>query len=284
VDIDPDFARAHTAIANAQNFLGFYALAKPGAAFASAAQAAERAVQLNSLLAPAYIELGLAKFGGEWDWDGAEAAFRRGLALDPADATAHMHYAWLLVLLGREDAAFAEAERARALAPSSRLVATGRAQTLYQAGEYHRAIAACSECLRFDPDYLFAIHLRGVCHLADADTAAALPDLERAVHLSGRAPFYLGLLGRCYALHGMREHATAVVDELSRLPADVYVPPQCYVYVYTALGERDRALDWQERAYQDGASPFNYLFPGIREVYARSPDHRRRLEQMRLIV
>jgi hypothetical protein len=64
----------------------------------------------------------------------------------------------------------------------------------------------------------------------------------------------------------------------------VYVPPQCYVYVYTALGERDRALDWQERAYQDGASPFNYLFPGIREVYARSPDHRRRLEQMRLIV
>jgi tetratricopeptide (TPR) repeat protein/tRNA A-37 threonylcarbamoyl transferase component Bud32 len=282
--LDPDFARAHTAIANAQNFLGFYSLAKPAAAFASAAQAAERAVHLNNRLAPAYIELGLAKFGGEWDWEGAETAFRRGLALDPADATAHMHYAWLLVLLGRNDAAFAEAECARALAPSSRLVATGRAQTLYQAGDYRGAIEACSQCLRFDPDYLFAIHLRGVCHLADADTAAALPDLDRAVHLSGRAPFYLGLLGRCYALHGMREEAARIIDELAHLPPDVYVAPQCFVYVYTALGERDRALDWQERAYQDGASPFNYLFPGIREVYARSPDHRRRLEQMRLIV
>ena len=37
-------------------------------------------------------------------------------------------------------------------------------------------------------------------------------------------------------------------------------------------------------AYEDGASPFNYLFPGIRELYARSAQHKKRLEQMRLIL
>jgi hypothetical protein len=37
-------------------------------------------------------------------------------------------------------------------------------------------------------------------------------------------------------------------------------------------------------AYTDGASPFNYLFPGIRELYALSPHHKTRLEQMRLIL
>ena len=283
-DRDPQFARALTALAEAHNFLGFYSIVKPASAFAAAAQAAERAIGINNRLGRAFIERGLAKLGGEWDWDGAEAAFRRGLALDPTDAMAHIHYSWLLMLLGREDAAFAEAERGHALAPSSRLVAAGRAQTLYLAGEYDHAMHACNECLRFDGDYLFAIHLRGLSYLAKSMGAEAMADLERAAQLSARAPFYLGLLGRCYAEHGMRERARAIIDELNHLPADTYVPPQCYVFVHAALGERERALEYQEMAYADGASPFNYLFPGIRELYARSPDHKRRLEQMRLIL
>jgi tetratricopeptide (TPR) repeat protein len=284
VDLDPHFARAFAALAEAHNFLGFYSLVKPGAAFSAARQAAERAVTINPRLGRAFIELGLAKLGGEWDWEGAEAAFRRGLALDPSDAMAHIHYSWLLMLLEREDAAFAEADLGYALAPSSRLVAAGRAQTMYLAGEYDRAIHACSDCLRFDEGYVFAIHLRGLCHLAKKSGDAAMIDLERAAQLSGRSPFYLGLLGRCYAEHGMQRRALEILDELNHLPADVYVPPQCYVFVYAGLGERERALESQEQVYVDGASPFNYLFPGIRELYARSPAHRRRLEQMRLIL
>ena len=283
VDLDPQFARAHVAIANANNFLGFYSIQKPAVVFARASQAAERAISIDSRLGPAFIELGLAKLGGEWDWDGAEAAFRRGLALEPADAMAHIHYSWLLILLGREDAALAEAQRGLALAPSSRLVSTGRAQTLFLAGKYDEATRACDECLRFDPAYVFAIHLRGLCNLATGKGAAAISDLERAVALTGSAAFYLGLLGRCYAEHGRQEQARAVLALLNRR-SDTYVPPQCYVFVYAALGERERALEYQEMAYAHGASPFNYLFPGIRELYARSPDHKKRLEQMRLIL
>lgn len=284
IDLDPKFARALVALANAYNFLGFYSIIKPGVAFAAAADAAQRAVDINPRLAAAFIELGLAKFGGEWDWEAAEAAFRRGLLLDPTDPMAHVHYSWLLVLLERDDAAFKEADRGLALAPTSRLVATGRAQTLFLAGHYNAAISACDDCLRFDPNYVFAIHLRGLSSLAQRRFDVAAPDLERAAELGGRAPFYLGLLGRCYAQQGMRTKARAIIDELAHLPADTYVPPQCYVFVYAGLGERERALECQEQAYLDGASPFNYLYPGIREVYARSPHHKQRLAQMRLIV
>ena len=241
-------------------------------------------IRANPRLANAFIELGLAKLGGEWDWEGAETAFRRGLALDGTDAMAHIGYSWLLMLLGREDAAFAEADRGLALAPSSRLVAAGRAQTLFLARQYAQAIEACSECLRFDPDYVFAIHLRGLSHLAHGMGDEAIADLERAATLSRRAPSYLGLLGRCYAERGSRERAPAIIDELRSLPNDTYVPPQCYVFVYAALGERERALEHQEMAYAHGASPFNYLYPGIRELYALSPHHKKRLEQMRLIL
>ena len=80
----------------------------------------------------------------------------------------------------------------------------------------------------------------------------------------------------------MRAEALALVAELRRYASDAYVPPQSYVFIYAGLGEQTRALEYQEEAYADGASPFNYLTPSIRGLYALDPYHQRRLEQMRL--
>jgi serine/threonine-protein kinase len=284
IDRDPQFAPAHSALASAYNFLGFYCLVKPSLAFDVAARAAERALAIEPTFGAAFVELALAKFGGDWDWDGAEQAFRRALALDSANPLAHVHYSWLLILLGRREPAFAEAQRSAKLAPSSRFVAAARAQTMYLAREYEAARELCEACLRFDEDYVFALHIRGLCHSVKGQRDQAIRDLEHAVDRAHRAPFYLGILGRSYAQFGLRDKALAVIEELSNAPADTYVPPQCYVYIYAALGESERALQYQEEAYVDGASPFNYLFPGVRDLYALSPDHRKRLEQMRLVL
>jgi eukaryotic-like serine/threonine-protein kinase len=282
IDRDPQFARAHVALANAYNFAGFYGLIKSGLAFSVAARAASRALAIDDTMAAAHRELALAQFGGDWDWEGSDAAFRRALALDPGDAAAHVQYSWLLILLGRTDAAFAEAQRAHGLAPASRLIATAHAQTLYIAGRYDEAIAICSACLAADRSYVWALQLRGLCYLAQANQSAAIDDLERAATGSQRKPYYLGLLGRCYGHFGMTAEALALVAELQRLPADVYVPPQSYVFIYAGLGEKRRALAYQDQAYADGASPLNYLTPCIRGFYALDAYHKRRLEQMRL--
>ena len=192
---------------------------KPNLAFAVAAAAAERALSVDPALGAAWIEVALAKFGGEWDWDGAEAAFRRGLALDAANPLAHVHYSWLLVLLGRDDAAYAEARRGHDLAPASRLVAGARAQTMYIGGRYDEA-SHCAECLRVDPTYVFALHLRGLCHLATSARDGAVADLERAA-VGGRR--FTRLTGRCYGEFGMRREALDLTAELERQSPDTYV-------------------------------------------------------------
>jgi serine/threonine protein kinase len=284
IERDPQFAIAHVAVANAYNFLGLYSLMKPNLAFAVARQSAERALGIEDTLAAAHAELALAKCGGDWDWEGSERGFRRALNLDPANALVHIYYSWLLMLLGREDAAFAEAEAGHALAPSSRFVRGGQAQTLYLARRYDAAIELCTECLRFDPSYVFALHLRGLCFLGKRQHREAIADLGQAATLAGRAPFYLGLLGLCYGESGMREEALGLVAELNRQALETYVPSQCYVFIYAGLGERKKALDYQEEAYVDGASPFNYLNPNVRDLYALDPHHQKRLEQMRLIL
>jgi hypothetical protein len=122
-----------------------------------------------------------------------------------------------------------------------------------------------------------------MCYLASGQ-AEATADLEQAAQVSGRAPFYLALLGRCYGQFGMREQALALIAELNTRAREGYVPPQCFVYIYAGLADPDRALEYQERAYQDGSSPFNYLSPSIRELYALDPYHKKRLEQMRLVL
>jgi TolB-like protein len=70
IDCDPEFAPAHVALANAYNFCGFYTLMKPRLSFTVAAKAAERAIAIDAGLASAWRELALARFGGEWDWEG----------------------------------------------------------------------------------------------------------------------------------------------------------------------------------------------------------------------
>ena len=284
IDRDPHYAQARVALANAYNFLGFYCLLKPSLAFGVASREAELALTIDDTLASAHVEVALAKFGGEWDWDGSERAFRRALALDPTDPLAHVYYSWLLALLGRTDAAQAEAQRGHGLAPSSRLVACARAQTLYLAARYDEAIEICNDTLRVDQDYAFALHLRGLSHLAQSSREPAVADLERVATLCSRAPFYLGMLGRCYGVFGMRDLALGLVAELQAQARETYVAPQCYVYIHAGLGEPQRALAYQEQAYEDGASPFNYLNPNIRDLYALNPYHKKRLEQMRLVL
>ena len=284
VERDPQFAPAHIALANAYNFLGLYSLMQPRLAFEVAAESARRALAIDEMLAAAHAQLALAKFGGEWDWDGSEQEFRRALRLEPKDAVVHVYYSWLLMLLGRDEAAFAEAQAGQALAPSSRLVRTARAQTLYLAQQYDDAIALCDECLRSDAAYVYALQLRGLCALAKARPSEAIADLQQAATLTQRSPFYLGLLGFCYGKFGMQAEALELVAELEQLASLTYVPSQCYVYIYAGLGQREKALAYQEDAYLDGASPFNYLNPNVRDLYALDPRHQKRLEQMRLVL
>jgi serine/threonine protein kinase/tetratricopeptide (TPR) repeat protein len=281
---DDRFALAHASLAEVYNFLGICCLMKPNVAFGIARQSVERALEIDDSLSSAHTELGLTRFGGDWDWDGAEQSFRRAIELDADNALARVYYSWLLVLLGREDAAFHEAKAGHDAAPSSRLVVSGRAETLYLARRYDEAIELCNKCLARDPDYVLATHLRGQCYQLKAQFGDALRDLERAATLAGRAPFYLGMLGHCYGECGMRAEVLALLSELDRKQGEMYVPPQCYVYLYAGLGDRARALEYQEQAYRDGATPFNYLAPNIRDLYALDPLHKKRLDQMRLVL
>jgi len=283
IEYDPKFAPGYVLLADAYNFLGLLSLMKPRLAFTKARQAAERALKLDDELASAHAALALVQFAGDWDWESAETSFRRALDIDEDLAVARIHYSWLLGLLERSAAAFEEADAAL-VTSKSRIVMAGAALTYFMAERYDEAIELCDRCLRIDGSVIFATYLRGQCYHMQQRYDLAQVDLERAALLGNRAPFYLGLLGKSYGEAGQRQAALRVVEELDCIAATHYVAPHCYVYILHGLGERERALEHQEQAYEDGAPPLNYLTPYIRHLFSLDPKHRDRLRQMRLDV
>ena len=67
--------------------------------------------------------------------------------------------------------------------------------------------------------------------------------------MEGETPF----LGDAYAIAGRRAEAQQVLDKLNQLSKQKYVPAASLARIYVGLGEKDKAFEWLEKAYQDGS-------------------------------
>jgi len=79
----------------------------------------------------------------------------------------------------------------------------------------------------------------------------ALSELGKAREQSGGNTQTISLTGYVMALSGERERARGVLEELRRLSGQRYVPPYNLAMVYHGLGDREEALAWLERAYEE---------------------------------
>jgi tetratricopeptide (TPR) repeat protein len=78
-----------------------------------------------------------------------------------------------------------------------------------------------------------------------------IASLQRAVAISPDSTLYLAQLGQAFARTGRTDQAREVLRQLEGLSKQRYVSPYHMAYVYTGLGEYDRAMDWLERAYEE---------------------------------
>ena len=87
--------------------------------------------------------------------------------------------------------------------------------------------------------------------------------------LSPESTLFLAQLGQAYALAGKTDEARDVLRRLEEMSRQRYVSPYHMAYVYTGLGEYDRAMDWLERAYEERAGAMfgikgSFLFTPLR--------------------
>ena len=244
IDLDPNFALAHAGIAYAHTELSEVGGMRGDEAYPKARDAAARALALDPELADAYTMLGHVKMIFDFDWEGAEKAFRRALELKPGSSDAYDLYGRLCSALGRYDEAVALQERAFELDPVTHK--TDVATALLRAGRNAEAEVAARRSLALDPDYPRAIATLGWAQFRQGHTDEGIGSLRKAVALAPTELIWLAQLGQALALAGHADEARGILRELETRNAS----PYHLGYVEVGLGQFDRALDMLEQAVE----------------------------------
>jgi tetratricopeptide (TPR) repeat protein len=237
-------------LADCYSFLPTLASVPPKEAYPKAKEAALKALEIDDTLAEAHASLAYAKANHDWDWSGGEREFQRAIALNQDYAMAHLWYGWTLVNTGRIEESIAEVKRALELDPLSLEINWFLGVAYYFARQYDQAIEQLRKTLELDANFYLPHIFLGWAYVQKSMYKEGITELEKAVAISP-SNISLACLGYGYAAAGRRPEAQKVVDQLDELSKQRYVPPFHRAIICVGLGEKDKAFEWLEKAYED---------------------------------
>jgi len=262
---DPKYAPAFTGLADTYALLGDwqYAVMTPKEALPKAKAAALKALELDSSLSEAHNSLAFCLDGFDWDFDAGGKEFRRAIELNPSYATAHHWYAWHLSLLGQNDEAVAEMRKAQNLDPLSLIINADLAELLVLAHSYDESIQQSRKTLEMDPNFALAHNQLAQAYLQKHMNDEAVAEFQKAVELSGGSPTSIANLARAYVASGKKSAAVKLLDDLKKRSNPIASYSSEIAVIYAALGDRDQAMIWLEKAFEERFNPGVLLRPGF---------------------
>ena len=191
----------------------------------------------------------------EFDWPGAERGFTRAIELSPNYPVAHQFYGGCLLQQGRTEEGIREAKRALELDPLSLALNWYLGLCLYHARQYDQAIEQLGKTIQMDQNYHLAHGTLGKVYTQKGMYAEALAEFQTQQKLRDDAATALAQAARIYALSGDRSEAQKRVNESKEMSQQIKTitsDDQTLVIagVYAALGEKDEAIEWLEKAYK----------------------------------
>jgi TolB-like protein/Tfp pilus assembly protein PilF len=248
---DPGFARAYSGLADAYLLLGYYGHLPLAEAHSGAEQAVEKALALDDGLAEGHASRGAILENYDWDFAGAEAEYRRAIALNPSYVTALQWYGLLLMERQRFDESEAILRRARDFDPLSRMILSNVADCEFFLRRYDRAIQQYRSILEREPLHDFSLLGLGRSLRQQGRYDEAIGALEKARDASGQDPVMLAQLAFALAQAGRRAPAQAIRDRLRTRAGRGGPVAYAMAIVSTGLGERDEAISWLVKVHAE---------------------------------
>ena len=259
IRLDPNYSLAYVGLADTYTLLSFFTLAAPNDAFPKAKVAAEKALAIDNTLAEAYTALGQYKAYYEWDWNGAEEQFQKGIALNPNYPLLHHWRSLNLIAMGRMDEARAAMRRALELDPLLLVTNVNLGRIDYYEGHYDQAIKQYQRALELDKDFM-RTHLRlGMAYVQQSRYHEALTEYNKALEITGDTPQIRAHIAHVMAVSGKKSEALAALAELQDRAKRQYIPPYDIALIYIGLGEKDKAFAWLEKAYNEHSTEMIYF-------------------------
>lgn len=279
IAIDPGYAQAYAALADAYHWLIFFGVCDPARLASLTRRLSLKALQLDRNCAEAYISLATETAALEWQWEDAEILFRRGLELRPNYVLGYALRAYCRLQKGDLQGSHGDIQKALDLDPLS--PRSHRIAGIFQYAncDYESAIATFDRALELGPEIKNTHYYRGSALLGAGryeEAVAAINDsLEPAT-----TGAHLGSLVAAYVACGREQQANETLRSLRTLSTQTFVPPMSFVFAYISLGMKTEALDWLERAVNE-RSAFAISMPLLQRL-ADEPRFQAVLRRMNL--
>ncbi len=246
VEKDPGSALGYSGIADV--WMGFQQIGtvSPQEAGPKAEAAALKALELDSTRAEVHYTLALMEYAVKWDWERSESEFRKTIELNPNHADARAYYSHFLTFFGRNDEAMKQIEKAMELDPLNLLIRGIYGLDLIAFHRCDEALVVFQEILKVDP-----VH------------SIARSNLVSAYYCSGRYIEALKALMNDTKVPENKEIFRQAIPKgdftgANRLAAEVLVKQSKTTYIrptrianrYAMAGDKDKAIDWLEKAFE----------------------------------
>jgi TolB-like protein/Tfp pilus assembly protein PilF len=262
IEKDPKYALAYSGLADCYASLGFgfdVGSLAPKETWPKAKAAALKALEMDDTLAEAHTSVAFTKLNYDWDWSGAEREFKRAIELNPNYDNAHHWYSHYFTAMGQTEESLAESKRALELDQLGLVMNVHLGWHYFYARQYDLAIEQFRKTLEMDPNYGLTHWYLGMGYEQKANYVEALTELQKGKDLLKENVGVEADLGHAYAVSGNRKEAQKVMDELEELSKQRYVSSYHIALIYTGLGEKDRAFEWLEKAYEERSDLLVYL-------------------------
>jgi TolB-like protein/Tfp pilus assembly protein PilF/tRNA A-37 threonylcarbamoyl transferase component Bud32 len=281
---DPGYALAYVGLAVCYSNFCMIGYLAPNEGYPKAIEAAKKALELDDELGEAHASLGYLKFVFDWDIAGAEDEFKRALKLSPGSSDVYIPYSMYLALTGRFEEAIAGFKRVVELDPAAPGYYVYLGGWGYQmAGRYDESIAQIKKGLDMDPSILYgqlflasAYALKGMYEEAAAQADKAISAWPRREDVQ-----IFTFLGWVYAVSGQQKKARDLLNRMLDLRTKRYLDAYLIGEVYAGLGEKDKAFEWLNKAYEERAGQMIFLKvdPWIKNLHS-DPRYKELLRKM----
>jgi serine/threonine protein kinase len=254
IEIDPNYAVPYAGLGDSYFVLAIGGALPSTEAMPRAKAAALKALQIDDTLAEAHASLAVVYDNYEWKWVEAENEFKRAIELNPNYSTARQNYGIYLSQMGRHAEAIAELKRAIALDPLSPIISTLLGRVYFCARDYSQAIEQYRSTFAIVPNFAVASHFLAEVYEQKGMYEEAITASGKELTASGQNPEQVSrnvvALRNAYKASGGRGYWQKRL-ELAKEVSKQHPMSLEIAHLYTRLGEKEKAFDWLERAYQE---------------------------------
>ena len=270
---DPNFALAYSGLGDTYIYLAFTGALPKEPAYRSAKEELAKAMALDDGIGETYDALGALNWRFDWDWDAADRAFSRAIALAPSYSCAHEDRALLLAFMGRREEALAEIAKVEQL-DYGFSSASSESGTYYQLRDYPRLVEASKRALLLDPNVWFQRYYLGIGYEGTGNLQEAISEYQKAIEISNGDQGPAVALAHAYSVAGKKAEGEKILRDLERKSKETSISPYKLATIYAGLGENDKAFEFLEKAYSEKSLDMSWFLKSDFLLDGLRPDPR----------